>query len=168
MSRPIGSKNIKWDKDILYELYHNQGLNSNEIGRRYGTVGSAVRLAMSRLGVLTRTISEATKGERHYGWKGGVNKTSHGYIEVYLPEHHKAGKRGYVRQHILVWEQAYGRELADGEAVHHLNGVKDDNRPENLIAMSKKSHDRFIPLLQSRIRELEDKLQSQEVMGLGI
>lgn len=37
-----------------------------------------------------------------------------------------------VLQHVAVMEEILGRRLVAGENVHHLNGIRDDNRPENL------------------------------------
>ena len=51
---------------------------------------------------------------------------------VRVPGHPRGGKNRYVFEHILVAEDMLGRYLVKGETVHHRNGVRDDNRPENL------------------------------------
>lgn len=40
--------------------------------------------------------------------------------------------RGQLKEHRLIMEQLLGRELFKDETVHHKNGVRHDNRPENL------------------------------------
>ena len=56
-----------------------------------------------------------------------------GYKMVYMPTHHRADSTGCVYEHIIIAEKKLGRKLNDGECVHHLNEVRNDNREENLI-----------------------------------
>ena len=77
-----------------------------------------------------------TLGERNGNWKGGRHKNSFGYIIVLKPEHPHAKKR-YVLEHRLIVENMLKRYLQPWEQVHHRNGTKDDNRPENLELWSR-------------------------------
>lgn len=56
-----------------------------------------------------------------------------GYKMIYMPTHHRADSTGCVYEHIIVAEKKLKRNLKDGECVHHLNEIRNDNREENLI-----------------------------------
>ena len=64
-------------------------------------------------------------------WKDG-KKCQNGYILVFKPEHLNSISHGYVFEHRLVMEEYLGRYLETKEVVHHINGIKKDNRLENL------------------------------------
>lgn len=71
--------------------------------------------------------------ERNPNWKGGRSVASNGYVLVKVGTgHHLADVRGYAYEHRLVAEQKLGRRLLPGEIPHHVNGDRQDNRPENL------------------------------------
>jgi len=59
---------------------------------------------------------------------------SRGYIDKHGYRRISLGSRaaGVREQHRVVMEQMLGRTLAPHETVHHKNGIRHDNRPENL------------------------------------
>jgi hypothetical protein len=92
-------------------------------------------------GCLNREMATAffrEMGKRNVGkdsptWNGGkfIRK---GYVMIHSPDHPKVQgrKSPYVQEHVLVMEKKIGRYLLPNETVHHKNGIKDDNRIDNL------------------------------------
>jgi len=66
----------------------------------------------------------------------GKTVTSHGYVLVWKPEHPGADVRGYIYEHRLVGGRILGRPLFSSEQVHHIDGDKQNNSPENLMVVS--------------------------------
>jgi hypothetical protein len=79
-------------------------------------------------------------GSKHPLWKGGRKKQSGGYMLIWKPDHPHCDVDGYVLEHRLVMEAKLGRYLESSEHVHHINGNKLDNRPENLESMTNSEH----------------------------
>ena len=71
------------------------------------------------------TFGGAKRAE--WGNGSGVFTDAHGYVHEYDPVRHK-----FVRQHRLVMERMLGRPLEKWESVHHKNGKRTENGPENL------------------------------------
>lgn len=110
------------------------GMSLNEIARKIGTNSRHVRDFLDRNGV-EREYRKNYGGARSPSWKGG-RIMARGYVKIHMPEHPAANVNGYVWEHRLVMEKMIGRYLKQREVVHHRNGIRCDNRPENLQLFS--------------------------------
>lgn len=79
-----------------------------------------------------KLMGEAQRGTDNQSWGGGKYAMTGGYVKQQCRDHPKADAGGYVLQHRLVMEEKLGRPLEPFERVHHKNGHRADNSPENL------------------------------------
>lgn len=91
-----------------------------------------------------KRIGDGNRGIKSRHWNGGIRiiKSRNGQFYRYSksPNHPYRQARGYVAEHRLVMEKKIGRYLTPNEEVHHKNGIKDDNRIENLELVVKTAH----------------------------
>jgi len=78
-------------------------------------------------------IGAKQPGKGNGNWKGGKIITSSGYIGL-----RSYNKNCYIPEHRLVMEKIIGRKLLSNETIHHKNGIRTDNRVENLELWSTK------------------------------
>lgn len=70
---------------------------------------------------------------RGAAWKGGRQVRQNGYAVVWVGKGYPGAlSNGYMPEHRYVMQEHLGRPLLRTESVHHINGVRDDNRIENL------------------------------------
>jgi len=94
------------------------------------------------------------KGKDNHNWKGGKRTDGYGYVQIYK------GNQKYKAEHILIMEKHLGRKLKSNEVIHHINGIRKDNRIENLIVMIRSKH---ISKHQKGVKEKLTKKQRENL-----
>jgi hypothetical protein len=138
------------DKEWLKSEYIDKKKSLRQISLEIGATVGAVHSAVRWLGFETRKGKESFSlkypegrfGKLASNWKGG-RRNQGNYTMIYSPERQDADKNGYVMEHRLIAEQLIGRPIKKEEDVHHINGDKKDNRPENLLVCSRLEHSKI-------------------------
>lgn len=122
-----------------YLVEYKAGTPSAELAKRAGMNPGQMYRGLRAAGAVMRDKSQAGKGRTmpsgnaSASFKGGTFIDKDGYVRV-------RGEGRNRLEHRLVIESALGRPLTKTEVVHHINGVKTDNRAENLLVCSASQH----------------------------
>lgn len=106
------------------------GMSTRAIGVSLGVSEECIRDRMIESGI--ERLPTSFPGKTNPAWKGGRTIDDDGYVMIFSPNHPNANSGGYVREHRLVMESKLSRLLLPKEVVHHIDGRRSNNHPDNL------------------------------------
>jgi len=159
------------DIEEIKRLYLDEKIGGLRIAKMFGSTPSTIYAIMKKNGIPIRTRDEAAIVR--FGRIRVRQKVPNGYIYISIGSLSESErilfkpmidrkKHWAIEEHRLVMARMLNRPIRKDEVVHHLNGIKDDNRFENLILLNNSKHRNYIPALNKRIRELEKRIEQLE------
>ena len=148
------------DKPSKHRLYcskecHDKAQQGLKIQTVCVVCGSSIEIRPSARGAVHTCSPECLASFRRQHLRQKVNIPGHtkGHRAPHLSELNKSrnpmlalesdavNRHSYkTKEHRKVMEQILGRKLKPSEDVHHINGIHDDNRPENLMVIEHREH----------------------------
>lgn len=122
---------LNLNPDHVRHLYENENMSTSEIASFFGCGSETVRHCMKKSGIDRRSHG-SQPGEKNHAWNGGRALDKSGYVLLHRPGHPDANSNGYIREHRLVMAEKLGRRLGRSEVVHHIDGNRQNNSPDNL------------------------------------
>lgn len=144
MPMPKGYMLYDVDSEWLRQKYEVEGLSTTDIAGLCEYSPRHIIRLLDKYGIEKRSRAEGVKTQKSRG------KRSQSMTGKLVGEKNPMYKGGYVcggykklgrRQYShIVAENSIGRDIVAGEVVHHINGDRLDNRPENLKVMTISEH----------------------------
>lgn len=166
----LGKRNdwSKQDVDALIKLYpffKNDELSEYLCRSVSAIQHKAVRLNLKKDNDAISIHKMQLREENSPMWKGGRKINKKGHVLVLDRTSPHADANGYVLEHRKVMCEHIGRPLKDNEVVHHINGIKTDNRIENLQLMDRGEHTTLHHTGMKRTEETKSKISESRKRG---
>jgi hypothetical protein len=137
-----------------------------DCGKEHSPLGSNLRNGNVTSCGCYRHECMSVLGKLHPAWKGGRSPDTAGYVRVC--DSANQGPKGRKLEHIAIMETRLGRKLYLDETVHHKNGIRSDNRDDNLELRVRAKHPKgaTVPDLLKWANEVIARYQSPHLSAV--
>jgi hypothetical protein len=126
-------------REELVEMYHEYRWSTGQIAKEYDVTPKTILKTLDRYDIEKRETGEMVRQGLNM-MPPKVYTEPRGYVVT--TQRVSEDKHGKVYVHRLLAAAEYGIDAVEGMDVHHKNGVRWDNRPENIQLVDKQTHGR--------------------------